>query len=115
MLPYLAVMHWVARPLLRRIAARMRDGRLTVGVLAAVFAGLLLSGAATEWIGLHFIFGSFLFGVIMPHGEAVVLRTEILERVGQICSVVLLPVFFVVAGLNVNLSAWAPAGWRSSV
>lgn len=105
-LPYVALMLWGIRPLLRRFAATARDatGKLTAVALAAVLVGLLLSGALTEWIGLHFIFGAFLFGVIMPRDGAALLREQILERVGQVCSVLLLPVFFVVAGLKVDLS-----------
>jgi Kef-type K+ transport system membrane component KefB len=102
--PYLALMIWVMRPLLRRLATRYPDRELTLGMLAMVFAGLLLSAGLTEWMGLHFIFGAFLFGAAMPRTEVAALRQQILERVGQVCSVLLLPVFFVVGGLNVDLS-----------
>lgn len=96
-LPYLAVMRWIVRPLLRRLT-----GDLTVPGLA----GLLLSGAATEWMGLHFIFGAFLFGVVMPREGSAAL----LDRLGQLSSVLLLPVFFVVAGLQVDLALLGAAG-----
>jgi len=33
-------------------------------------AGLLLSAYATDWMGLKYIFGAFLFGVIMPREGA---------------------------------------------
>ena len=44
----------------------LQAGRLTPNILATVLAGLLLSCYATNWMGLHFIFGAFLFGVVMP-------------------------------------------------
>ncbi|MGW4666593.1 cation:proton antiporter domain-containing protein [Streptosporangium sandarakinum] len=104
-LPYVALMFWVVRPLLRRLAAaHRRTGHLSPGMLAAVLAGLMLSGCVTEWIGLHFIFGAFLFGVVMPREGADRLREEISERVGQVSTVLLLPIFFVVSGLKVDLS-----------
>ncbi|WP_406036579.1 cation:proton antiporter [Micromonospora sp. NBC_00898] len=109
--PYLVVMFLVVRPLLRRVAVAQRAaGRLTSGTLAVVLAGALLSAAATEAVGLHFIFGAFLFGVVMPREGGAALRAELLERVGQVSSVLLLPVFFIVAGLRVDLSAVGATG-----
>ncbi len=101
---FVAVMLWIVRPLLRRLANTWPNEGLTVPVMAALIVGLLVSGAATEWIGLHFIFGAFLFGVVVPREGMSVLREQILERVGQLCSVLLLPVFFIVVGLKVDLS-----------
>ncbi|HEX6501159.1 MAG TPA: cation:proton antiporter [Micromonosporaceae bacterium] len=105
--PYLAVMLWVVRPLLARLAARHpATGRLAgVGVLLAVSVGLLLSAKATDWIGLHAIFGAFLLGVVVPRDGAVALREQVVPWIRRISSVLLLPVFFMVAGLNVDLSS----------
>ncbi len=100
---YAAVMIWLVRPALRRLAeVYQRQGRLTPTVLAAVLAMLLLSSYATDWMGVKFIFGAFIFGIVMPRDEPA-LREAILERLEQVSVLVLLPVFFVVAGLNVNL------------
>ena len=108
---YAAVMLWVVRPLLSRLTSvYQRQGRLTPGILAVVLTGLLLSCLATEWIGVKFIFGAFLFGVVMPHGDSSALREDILERLEQVCVLVLLPIFFVVSGLKVNLSTVGLAG-----
>lgn len=98
--PYLLVMFGVVRPLLRRL-----PGQLNAGVLGGVLIGLLLSAAMTEWMGLHFIFGAFLFGIIMPRQGTEQLRAEILDRVGQVSNVLLLPIFFIVAALKVDLSS----------
>jgi hypothetical protein len=100
---YAAAMIWLVRPALRRLArAYERQGRLTPNVLAAVLALLLLSSYATDWMGVKFIFGAFIFGIAMPR-DVPALREAILERLEQVSVLVLLPVFFVVAGLNVNL------------
>jgi Kef-type K+ transport system membrane component KefB len=109
---YAAVMFGFVRPLLRRLMdVYQRQGRLTPNVLAAVLIGLLLSSYATDWIGLKYIFGAFLFGVVMPReGAAAALREEILHRLEQVSVLVLLPVFFVVSGLNVNLSSVGLSG-----
>ena len=108
---YIAVMILVVRPLLRRLAdAYRRAGRLTPAVLAAVLIGLLLSSYATDWMGVKYIFGAFLYGMVMPRDGAADLRQDILERLEEISVLVLLPVFFVVAGLSVNLSGIGLSG-----
>jgi Kef-type K+ transport system membrane component KefB len=109
---YAGVMFGVIRPLLRRLVdAYQRQGRLTPNGLAVVLAGLLLSSFATDWMGLKYIFGAFLFGVVMPReAGADALREEILGRLEQVSVLVLLPVFFVVSGLSVNLSSVGLSG-----
>ncbi|MFJ9630750.1 cation:proton antiporter [Streptomyces sp. NPDC101175] len=112
-LPYLLLMRYPVRWLLGRLLKRPGAGaQPTAVLLAAVFAGLLLSGAATEWMGLHFVFGAFLFGAVVPRSGAEGLRARLRERVGLVNDVLLLPVFFVVAGLQVDLSRfrWSDLG-----
>ena len=109
---YAGVMFGLVRPLLRRLTdVYQRRGQLTPNVLAVVLAGLLLSSYATDWMGVKYLFGAFLFGVVMPReGAAAALREEILGRLEQVSVLVLLPVFFVVSGLSVNLSTVGLSG-----
>jgi Kef-type K+ transport system membrane component KefB len=109
---YAVAMFFVVRPLLGRLAGvYRRQGRLTPSVLAAVLVVLLLSSYATDWMGVKYIFGAFIFGVIMPReGAAGAMRQEILERLEQVSVLVLLPVFFVVSGIKVNLSTVGLSG-----
>jgi Kef-type K+ transport system membrane component KefB len=110
-IPYAAVMFGVVRPLLRRLSRfYLQAGRLTPNILATVLAGLLLSCYATNWMGLHFIFGAFLFGVVMPRDNVLGLREEILTRLEEISVLVLLPLYFVVSGLSINLSTIGSSG-----
>ncbi|MFI2437082.1 cation:proton antiporter [Streptomyces sp. NPDC018693] len=91
------------RPLLRRV---LRPDGATGSVsrlgLTVVLVGAMLSSAATEAMGMHYIFGAFLFGVVIPRDGNDTMRDEIIDRTGQITSL-LLPVYFVVAGLKVDL------------
>jgi Kef-type K+ transport system membrane component KefB len=80
--------------------------------MAAVVAGALLSGAATEWMGLHFIFGAFMFGTIMPTTGTRMMRGYVHARIAELNGVLLLPVFFIVAGLKVDLSAFSTTGLK---
>jgi Kef-type K+ transport system membrane component KefB len=104
--PFGIFMFVVVRPRLRcMIYAYERAGRLTPGILTLVLVGLFSSALATEWMHIHFIFGAFLFGAVMPREGAERLNREILGRLEQIAVLMLLPMFFVVSGLAVDLSA----------
>ncbi|MEV4339049.1 cation:proton antiporter [Streptomyces sp. NPDC049590] len=102
--PYLVLMLLVVRPLLSRVLLSGRtDRRLTAATAGAMLIGALLSATATEAMGMHFIFGAFLFGLVIPRKNATGMRVELLDHTGRITSL-LLPVYFVVAGLQVDLS-----------
>jgi K+:H+ antiporter len=113
LVPFVVVMVLVVRPLLRRALVRDNVGvAMTHAGLVAVLVGALLSGAATEAFGMHYIFGAFLFGLILPRDGAEKLRSEIHDRTVSITSL-LLPIYFMVAGLNVNLTAISAVGlWQ---
>jgi Kef-type K+ transport system membrane component KefB len=107
---YAAVMFLVVRPLLRRLVTGFRAaGRLTPDALAIVLVGVLISAFVTEEIGVHAIFGAFVFGAIVPRDEPGLIR-EVLQRIEQVSVLLLLPVFFVVAGLQVNIAGIGARG-----
>jgi Kef-type K+ transport system membrane component KefB len=103
-LPYLAVLFGVVRPLLRRYVLREGGGHVSQTMIAVMVVGLLLSGTVTEWVGLHMIFGAFLFGVAVPKEGMAEWVETMGAQIGRVNEVLLLPVFFVVAGLRVDLS-----------
>jgi Kef-type K+ transport system membrane component KefB len=106
-IPYVLVMFFAVRPVLAWLAGRRnKAGRLTPDILAVILVGLVLSGYATQWMGLHYIFGAFLFGALMPRAQAQQMRHEILERLEQLSVLLLLPVYFVMAGLTVDLATF---------
>ncbi|MGW6783543.1 MULTISPECIES: cation:proton antiporter domain-containing protein [unclassified Streptomyces] len=108
--PFAAVLVFVVRPLLKRLFTRGAEGRgLTTSRFAAVLACLFASAAVTELIGLHFVFGAFLFGLVMPREATERTRLELLER-SRTGTSFLLPVYFVVAGLNVDLATMGFTG-----
>lgn len=103
-IPFVLVAIFVVRPALTWLTmAYKKAGELTPTILSVVLVGMLLFAAATEVIGIHFIFGAFLFGAIIPHENAAALRHEILVRLEQISVLLLLPVFFLISGLKVNI------------
>jgi len=105
-LVFVAFMLRAVRPVLRRLLVWYeRVGRLTPDMLAVVLVGLLLSAWATDRIGIHFIFGAFIFGAAMPREGAAALSRDILDRLEQVAVLLLLPIFFVTTGLKVDVRA----------
>lgn len=101
---YVAVMFLVVRPQLVRLADRYRQrGELTADMVAVVLVGILVSSWTTSIIGIHAIFGAFVFGVVMPRDATVELFHDLLVRIEQIVVLLLLPVFFIVTGLTVDI------------
>jgi len=91
--------------LLRRHAA---DGRPSGTVLAALLVGLFACAAATEWLHLHAVFGAFLFGTCLPRDDR--LMHSLVERIEHLALVLLMPVFFALAGLGTTAGAFTGAG-----
>jgi Kef-type K+ transport system membrane component KefB len=87
-----------------------RVGSITTTSLSLIVVGVFASAWATQIIGVHEIFGAFMFGAVMPRAGADAWRREILDRLHQLSVVVLLPVFFVVAGFGVDLKSFRHAG-----
>ncbi|GAA0272129.1 hypothetical protein GCM10010302_07130 [Streptomyces polychromogenes] len=103
--PFAALLAFVVRPLLKRLLTRGGTGRAAAATrFSTVLACLFASAAVTEMIGLHFVFGAFLFGLVMPREATERARADLLER-ATTGTTFLLPVYFVVAGLNVDLSS----------
>lgn len=73
------------------------------GVLSLSLALCFLAGALTEFIGIHAIFGAFLFGVAL--GDSVHMSERAKEIVHQFINNVFAPFFFVAIGLKVNFIA----------
>ncbi|MFF0189773.1 cation:proton antiporter [Streptomyces sp. NPDC005244] len=108
---FISVMLYGLRPLLARLAERHAD-RLGGGsaLLLVLLSGILLASFATDWIGIHPIFGAFLFGVVVPRGAV---QTAAVEQVRGITVVLLLPLFFAYSGLQTDfrLIGADPALW----
>jgi Kef-type K+ transport system membrane component KefB len=113
---FVVVMFLVIRPLLAWLAAaQSRRRKPLVELLVPVVVGLFLASWAAEWMGVHFIFGAFLFGVIMPRDGIDGARRQITGRLGPVTTLVLLPIFFIVAGFKVDLSHLSAGAWGELV
>jgi Kef-type K+ transport system membrane component KefB len=98
---YLFLMLGVVRPLAARAVHMRKKPGLSLELLGAVVAGTLASAAATEWIGVHPLFGAFLAGVCFPRVPD--WQYALRARLDMITSVLLLPLFFALTGLRTRL------------
>ncbi len=97
---YLAAMAWIVPRLMRRAAGMLlRDGRMSERALAGCCAVALGSAMITQVLGLHYIFGAFVAGMLMPHE----LRQPLLDRLQVATAGLLMPFFFMLTGLRTLL------------
>lgn len=73
------------------------------GSLGFAVAGAFFCAAFTEWIGIHAIFGAFLFGVALGDSPHLSERTRAI--MAQFISFIFAPIFFATIGLRVNFAA----------
>lgn len=73
------------------------------GILGFAVAATAFCAAFTEWLGVHAIFGAFIFGVAL--GDSRHLRHRTRETVDQFVSFIFAPLFFASIGLRVDFAA----------
>lgn len=95
-------MVFVVRPLLHRLSATVaKQGGLTAAVTTATLLLLFCSAAATEAIGIHALFGAFLFGAILPRRAG--MAHQLGGKLETLSTTVFLPLFFAYSGLRTQL------------
>jgi len=112
---FVGVVLAVVRPLVA-VLVRREEGRSEVseGALGAACVLLLLHAFATEWIGIHALFGAFLLGAVIP-AESTLAR-DLTRRLRDLVVVLFLPAFFAFTGLRTQiglvngLQAWGICG-----
>jgi K+:H+ antiporter len=94
------LMTFAVRPGLRRMSTGPFARRMET-FLPTVLLALLLAALATDRIGVHSIFGAFVFGLICPNDLPVFRAVR--EKVGGLTTALLLPLFFTYSGLRTDL------------
>jgi Kef-type K+ transport system membrane component KefB len=99
---YVAVMLLAVRPLLVVLSKRyFYNGNVHSHFTALIFLLLLASAYAAEVIGIHALFGAFLAGAIMPTNVS--LREIFTERIEDVSTFLLMPLFFAFTGLRTQI------------
>ncbi|KAM0948255.1 putative cation/H+ exchanger, sodium/solute symporter superfamily [Dioscorea sansibarensis] len=89
------VMAWVAK----RAEGREAESEIWISL---TLAGVLVSGFMTDMIGIHSIFGAFVFGLTVPkEGE---FAGILIERIEDFVTGLLLPLYFASSGLKTNMA-----------
>lgn len=104
---YVAAMIWLVRPALRKWMKSSQPLSTRGFLLTALTMG---SAWITGQLGLHVIFGALLIGVLAPRktdGNPDVHLLQWMHRAGS----ALLPVFFAVTGLSLNISGLSGTDW----
>lgn len=99
---YILVMLILFKPMIHQMIGSMQDrieNDQTPIVLILLF--VLLSAVATEWIGIHAIFGAFLFGAVIPHDSKV--AHELGTKLEVLVKILFLPAFFAYTGMRTEI------------
>ncbi|MBF0546544.1 MAG: cation:proton antiporter [Candidatus Riflebacteria bacterium] len=98
---YILSMFFIVRPLLRNIIMRWESDRLSREATIFIYSCLLISALITEKIGIHAIFGAFLFGAVIPHNSVV--AKAFAKQLESGVTVLLLPAFFAFTGMQTRV------------
>ncbi len=112
LLVYVVALLGVFRPLAGRLIAWRGAPRFSRLLLGVFLVGALLSAFATERLGVHALFGAFLAGICLPRVPQ--WKRQLEQSIHPLVSILLLPVFFAVTGMNAEFGALLhlrPALW----
>ena len=105
-----AVIFGICRPLFARlIASHAPEGNLRSGLLALLLIATFAFAYATSYLGVHPVFGAFLFGACLPRDNR--LLKALIDRVETLAVVALMPIFFALAGLSTTSKAFVGASF----
>ncbi|CAH2350712.1 K(+)/H(+) antiporter 1 [[Candida] railenensis] len=87
--------------LLKRYTTDLQSGEPSQISMMLILVLVFISAFYTDIIGVHPIFGAFMVGVIVPRDNGYVIK--ITEKLEDLVHIVMIPIYFALAGLSVNL------------
>ena len=94
---------FAVRPGIRWVLKKYPEGeRLTEGQIFLILAGVVMSAVATDACGSYSIIGAFVFGLVFPTGDK---ATEIMEKLEDMVTGILVPLYFVTCGIRINVES----------
>lgn len=101
---YIVFMFVIARPIFNRVVPLIeRFEKVTRTAMSVTFGLLMLSALITELIGIHALFGAFVFGAVIPHESR--LAQELRDKLEDFITVLFLPAFFAYTGLRTQIQS----------
>lgn len=99
---YALFMVFIGRRWLRKLGSMGNsDNEVSQNLLGLILLLVLISGLATEILGIHPLFGAFLLGAVMPKDVAFV--QELKRKLEDVVVVLLLPLYFAYTGLRTSV------------
>jgi Kef-type K+ transport system membrane component KefB len=103
-----AALFLVVKPLITRLIQRYAaDGKPEGALLATLLIGTFACAYITDLLGVHAVFGAFVFGACLPRDDR--LPAALIERIEHVAILVLMPIFFALAGLSTTPGAFVGA------
>ncbi|KAG0609152.1 hypothetical protein M758_8G162200 [Ceratodon purpureus] len=101
---FIVVMFVLVQPVMKWVANRSSDNEPVQEIfICLTFAGVLAAGFTTDLIGIHSIFGAFLFGLIIPKEGP--FAGALVEKIEDFISILFLPLYFAASGLKTNIGS----------
>ncbi|KAI5067490.1 hypothetical protein GOP47_0018018 [Adiantum capillus-veneris] len=99
---FVLFMLFIVKRVMEKIADRV-NGREDVSEICVcvTMMGVLLAAFSTDAIGIHPLFGAFVFGLIVPKEGH--FAQMLIEKIEDFVTVLMLPLFFASSGLKTNL------------
>ncbi|KAG9284429.1 hypothetical protein G9A89_023686 [Geosiphon pyriformis] len=93
----------IIRPIFLKliVATNSNNTGPSLTMMALTLLLVLTSAFVTEAIGIHFIFGGFMVGVIIPHDGRFALGVT--EKLEDLISILFLPIYFALSGLKTKI------------
>eukprot|EP00271_Cylindrocystis_brebissonii_P017094 TRINITY_DN4301_c0_g1_i1.p1 TRINITY_DN4301_c0_g1~~TRINITY_DN4301_c0_g1_i1.p1 ORF type:complete len:886 (-),score=168.42 TRINITY_DN4301_c0_g1_i1:929-3586(-) len=105
---FVLIMYFIVRPILVLLSKKVVEGEaIPEWIVALILMGVLVSGFSTDVIGIHGIFGAFVFGLMVPKDGP--MADLIIEKIEDFVFIVLLPLYFASSGLKVNVASISEA------
>lgn len=93
---------YAVRPTVWWMIHRMPEGEgVSDFYVCLILTGVMLAGFTTDAIGIHAVFGAFVFGLVIPNGP---LGEALVDKLEDFANGMLLPLFFVISGLKTDVS-----------
>lgn len=101
---FVAFMMIFIRPIMKWVAHRCitEYNMVNEAYICLTLVGVMVSGFITDLIGIHSIFGAFVFGLTIPKGGYFAQR--LIERIEDFVSGLLLPLYFASSGLKTDVT-----------
>ncbi|MED6173425.1 hypothetical protein PIB30_059187 [Stylosanthes scabra] len=101
---FVAFMLMVVRPFMNWVARQWSQQHQVIDevYISLTLAGVMIAGFVTDFIGIHSIFGAFVFGITIPKkGE---FASSVTKRIEDFVSALLLPLYFASSGLKTDVA-----------